>query len=34
MIAGSLPAGTGHDITTLTSVGMADHPGDARDTPG
>ena len=33
MIAESLPAGAGHEITPA-SVGMADHPGDARDIPG
>jgi len=33
MIAGSLPARIGHEITPA-SVGMADYPRDARDTPG
>jgi len=33
MIAGSLPAGAGHEITQA-SAGMTDHPGDAQDTPG
>jgi len=33
MIAGSLPAGTAHEITPAFA-GMTDPPRDARDTPG